>query len=108
MAGKQSPSTPTASELRRAARSIIDRLQAMANRERHRSAARAFEWGEIVGNDPDLLRAARYMIDKYGEHAPLIGAKRAQHLIGAGQLQAAAIWIRVGITAARILTAQRN
>src|SRR5262249_37409850 len=44
----------------------------------------------------------------YGEHAALVGAKRAQQLIGAGQLQAAAIWIRVGITAARILTEQRN
>jgi hypothetical protein len=81
----------------------------MANRgERYRSAVRAFERGEIVDDDPDLLRAARYMIDKYGEHAALIGTKRAQHLIEAGQLQAAAIWIRVGITAAQILTEQRN
>ena len=48
------------------------------------------------------------MIDRYGEHAALMAAKRAQDLIGAGQLHAAAIWIRVGITAARILTEQRN
>jgi hypothetical protein len=105
--GKQSP--PTASELRQAARSILGRLQATAScGERQRSAVRAFERGEIVDDDPDLVRAARYMIDKYGEHAALIGAKRAQHLIGDGQLQAAAIWIRVVITAARILTEQRN
>jgi hypothetical protein len=48
------------------------------------------------------------MIDKYGEHVPLMAAKRAQDLIGADQLQAATIWIRVGIAAAQILGEPRN
>jgi hypothetical protein len=109
MAGKQSALAPTASELRKEARSILDRLQATANRdEKHRSAGRAFEGGEIAVSDPDLLRAARFMIDKYGAHAALMAAKRAQDLIGAGQLHAAAIWIRVGIAAAQILSEPRN
>ena len=61
-----------------------------------------------VINDPDLLRAARFMIDKYGEHAALMAAKRAHDLVMAGQRQAAAIWIRVGFAAAQILAEHRN
>ena len=64
--------------------------------------------GESVINDPDLLRAARFMIDKYGEHAALMAAKRAHDLVMAGQRQAAAIWIRVGFAAAQILAEHRN
>ena len=71
MAGKQSASAPAASELRQKAQLILDRLQAAANHDERR---RLRERGDIVVGDPDLLRVARHMIDKYGRRRhPLPG-----------------------------------
>src|SRR5690242_19935772 len=49
----------------------------------------------IVSTDLDIYRAAKLMIDQYGVDAVLEAAGRADLLLEAGDMEAAAIWRRI-------------
>ena len=48
-------------------------------------------------DDPDIFRAACFMVEEYGESAVSAAALRALDLARLGQDQASAIWIRIGM-----------
>ena len=55
-----------------------------------------------MADDPDIIRAAKFMIARHGRSAVLAAAKRANDLVGNGQPRAGAIWLRIGIAAQQI------
>ena len=46
-------------------------------------------------SDPDILRAARLMIDQHGKYAPVRAARRADDLFAARDMQGSAVWRQV-------------
>jgi len=48
-----------------------------------------------VTSDPDIYRAAKLLIDRHGENAPLRAAERADQLLEAGDMMGAATWRRM-------------
>ncbi len=46
-------------------------------------------------SDPDVFRAAKLLIDKHGEDAPLRAAERADQLLEAGDMIGATTWRRI-------------
>jgi hypothetical protein len=45
-------------------------------------------------NEPDILRAAKLLIDLHGEDATLRAAQRANELLGEGDFDGSAVWRR--------------
>jgi len=56
-----------------------------------------------MADDPDIVRAAKLLIGKYGDQAHVAAAKRASDLIKDGQRGAAAIWLRMAVRAEELL-----
>ena len=54
--------------------------------------------------DPDIDRAARYMIKEHGDYAWPRAVNRAKRLLARGQGGANVIWIRVAHEIARLRT----
>ena len=46
-------------------------------------------------DDPDILRAAKLMIDQHGEEAALQAAQRADKLLKDGDLEGSVVWRRI-------------
>ena len=46
-------------------------------------------------SDPDIFRAAKLLIDQHGADAGLRAAERADRLLENGDVDGAAIWVRI-------------
>jgi hypothetical protein len=46
-------------------------------------------------HDPDLVRAARHLIDNHGQKAASAAERRARHLRHDGCTEAAALWLQI-------------
>ena len=46
-------------------------------------------------SDPDIFRAAKLVIDQQGDDAPFHAAQRADDLLEGGDVDGAAIWVRI-------------
>ncbi len=46
-------------------------------------------------NDLDLWRAARLLVDRYGDDAGIEAAKRADALAARGDVEGKAVWLRI-------------
>ncbi len=56
----------------------------------------------IVG-DRDIYRAAKLLVDRHGEDAPIHAAKQADELMGEGDIEGRAVWLRVKSAAEELL-----
>ena len=45
--------------------------------------------------DPDIFRAAKLLVDKHGEDAPIWAAQRAGKLLDEGDMEGSAVWRRI-------------
>jgi hypothetical protein len=52
--------------------------------------------------DPDITRAAKFMIELHGEHAWPSAISRAKNLLARGQEEASAIWLQIAKEIARL------
>jgi hypothetical protein len=48
-----------------------------------------------VIDDPDIFRAAKLLIDRHGEDAPLRAARHADELLNDGDVDGSAVWRRI-------------
>jgi hypothetical protein len=46
-------------------------------------------------DDPDILRAAKLLIDQHGGDAPIRAAQRADELLDVGDMDGAMVWRRI-------------
>jgi hypothetical protein len=52
------------------------------------------EGGPLI-DDPDIMRAAKLLIDQHREDAALLAARRANELLEEGDLDGSAVWQRI-------------
>ncbi len=43
----------------------------------------------------DIWRSAKLLVDRHGEDAPIHAAMRADELMGAGDMDGRAVWLRI-------------
>jgi len=51
--------------------------------------------GDLVTSDPDIFRAARFVIDEHSEEATTYAAGRADLLREDGDIEGSAVWLRI-------------
>ena len=56
----------------------------------------------VKDDDPDILRPARLLLDRYGAEAALYANRRLNELIVSGDVEAAALWRRVATVIAEL------
>ena len=59
-----------------------------------------------MASDLDIYRSARVLIDQHGEDAPIQAAMEADAILKNGDLDRAAVWLRI-MTAAEELLAEK-
>jgi hypothetical protein len=48
-----------------------------------------------VTDELDIWRSAKLLVDRHGEDAPIHAAMRADELMGAGDMDGRAVWLRI-------------
>jgi hypothetical protein len=61
-----------------------------------------------VIEDPDIFRAAKLLMDRHGEDAPLRAAQRADELLKARDLDGNAVWCRILAAVKELLRGRRE
>ena len=62
---------------------------------RSRSTGRGMAGSLPMISDLDIWRSAQVMVERFGENAPLEAAKRADELLGQGDMDGSRVWQRI-------------
>ena len=54
-------------------------------------------------DDIDIYRAAKVMIDRHGDDAPVHAAVRADAMLDRGDMEARAVWLRIRVAVEEML-----
>ena len=54
-------------------------------------------------DDIDIYRAAKLLVDRHGEDAPIHAAMRADELMDAGDMDGRAVWMRIKAAVEKLL-----
>jgi len=57
-------------------------------------------------NDPDIWRAAKLVVDRHGEEAPIHAAQRADELMAIGDTEGWEVWKRISRAVDELLRAE--